>query len=182
MICEFLGLNQKISSLSESLEKAVNDNKVQNRNVDFFLHENLEILQNELAQKNEIFKTFMEVQSTVLDVLLVARNDSTISDLHQQQSQQLPDQINKRCMNSSIMKTRSKCNKINKLKIFNYSNNNNNKSDNNKVIVVKKHNIKKYSNNKQTLKTKKEIFILGSLKMIYKCFRITINKTSSTNI
>ena len=44
---------QKISSLSENLEKIRNDMKVQIRNVDL-LHENIKILQNELAQKNEI--------------------------------------------------------------------------------------------------------------------------------
>ena len=44
---------QKISSLSENLEKIGNDMKVQIRNVDL-LHENIKILQNELAQKNEI--------------------------------------------------------------------------------------------------------------------------------
>ena len=36
----------KISSLSENLEKAVNDEKAQDRNVDF-LHENIKILENE---------------------------------------------------------------------------------------------------------------------------------------
>ena len=34
VMCEFSLLNQKISLLSENLEKAVNDMKVQNRNVD----------------------------------------------------------------------------------------------------------------------------------------------------
>ena len=32
---EFSALNQKISSLSENFEKAVNDMKIHNRNVDF---------------------------------------------------------------------------------------------------------------------------------------------------
>ena len=52
-MCELLSLNQKISSLSENLEKAVNDMKVQDRSVDL-LHENIKILQNKLAQKNKI--------------------------------------------------------------------------------------------------------------------------------
>ena len=39
-MCELLPLNQKISSLYENLEKAVNDMKVQDRNVDL-LHETL---------------------------------------------------------------------------------------------------------------------------------------------
>ena len=47
-MCELSLLNQKISSLSENLEIAVNDMKVQNRNVDL-LHENIKVLQNELA-------------------------------------------------------------------------------------------------------------------------------------
>ena len=34
VMCEFSSLNQKISLLSENLEKAVNDMKAQNRNVD----------------------------------------------------------------------------------------------------------------------------------------------------
>ena len=49
-MCELSSLNQKISSLSENLEKVVNDMKAQNRNVDL-LHENIKILQNELSQK-----------------------------------------------------------------------------------------------------------------------------------
>ena len=72
-------LNQKIRLLSENLEKAINDVKVQNRNVDL-LHENIKVLQNELAQKNEIIKCLMEIQSTVFDSLSASRNDQTISD------------------------------------------------------------------------------------------------------
>ena len=83
-MCELLSLNQKISSLSENLEKAVNDMKVQDRNVDL-LHENIKILQNELSQKNEIIKSLMEIQSTVFDSLSAGRNDQTISDQQQQQ-------------------------------------------------------------------------------------------------
>ena len=49
VISEFSASNQKISSLSENLEKAVNDVKVQKRNVNL-RHENIKILQNELAQ------------------------------------------------------------------------------------------------------------------------------------
>ena len=51
VMCGLLSLNQKISSMSKYLEKAVNDMKVQDRNFDL-LHENMKILQNELAQKN----------------------------------------------------------------------------------------------------------------------------------
>ena len=50
VLCEFLALNQKISSLCENLEKAVNDRRVQNRSV-YLLHENFKILQNELFPK-----------------------------------------------------------------------------------------------------------------------------------
>ena len=78
-MCELPSLNQKISSLYENLEKAVNDTKVQNRNVDL-LHENFKILQNELAQKNEIIKSLMEIQSTEFDSLSAEQNDQTISD------------------------------------------------------------------------------------------------------
>ena len=84
VMCELSSLNQKISSLSENLEKAVNDMKVQDRNVDL-LHENIKILQNELSQKNEIIKSLMEIQSTVFDSLSAGRNDQTISDQQQQQ-------------------------------------------------------------------------------------------------
>ena len=83
-MCELSSLNQKINSLSENLEEAVNDMKVQDRNVDL-LHENIKILQNELSQKNEIIKSLMEIQSTVFDSLSAGRNDQTISDQQQQQ-------------------------------------------------------------------------------------------------
>ena len=86
-MCDFLALNKKISSLSENVEKAVNDMKVQDRNLNL-LHENIKILQNELAQKNEIIKSLMEVQSTVFNSLSARRNDQTISDQQQQQQQQ----------------------------------------------------------------------------------------------
>ena len=86
VVCEFLFLNQKLSSLSEDPEKAVNDMKVQKRNVDL-LHENIKILQNELAQKNEIIKSPMEVQSTLFDSLSAGRNYQTISDQQKQQQQ-----------------------------------------------------------------------------------------------
>ena len=46
-MCELSSLNEKISLLSENLEKAVNDMKVQHRNVDL-LHQNIKVLQNEL--------------------------------------------------------------------------------------------------------------------------------------
>ena len=83
-MCELLSLNQKISSLSKNLEKAVNDMKVQDRNVDL-LHENIKILQNELSQKNEIIKSLMEIQLTVFDSSSAGRIDQTISDQQQQQ-------------------------------------------------------------------------------------------------
>ena len=91
VMCELSSLNQKISSLSENLEKTVNDMKVQNSNVDL-LHENIKILRNELAQKNEIIKSLMEIQSTVFDSLSAGRNDQTISDQQQQHHQQLQQQ------------------------------------------------------------------------------------------
>ena len=83
-MCELSSLNQKIGSLSENPEKAVNDMKVQDRNVNL-LHENIKILQNELAQKNEIIKSLKEIQSTVFDSLSAGRNHQTISDQQQQQ-------------------------------------------------------------------------------------------------
>ena len=67
-------LHQEISLLFKNLEKAVNDMKVQNRNVDL-LHENINTLQHELAQKNEIIKSLMEIQSTLFDSLSVRRNN-----------------------------------------------------------------------------------------------------------
>ena len=80
-------LNQKIRLLSENLEKAINDVKVQNRNVDL-LHENIKVLQNELAQKTEIIKSLMEFQRTVFDSLSAGRNDQTFSNKQQQQHEQ----------------------------------------------------------------------------------------------
>ena len=111
-MCELSSLNHKTSSLSENLEKAVNDMKVQDRNVDL-LHENIKILQNELSQKNEIIKSLMEIQLTVFDSSSTGRNDQTISDQQQQQQSQQLLEHNKQCMNS----TSSKYNKINILKI-----------------------------------------------------------------
>ena len=67
-MCEFSALNQKTSSLAENLEKAVNNMKTHNRNVNL-LHKNIKTLENELAQKNEIIKSLMEIQSTVRDSL-----------------------------------------------------------------------------------------------------------------
>ena len=81
-MCEFSALNQKFSSLFKNVEKAVNDMKIQNKNADH-LHENIKILQNELAQKNEIIKSLMEIQSTVFDSLSTGRNYQTISDQRQ---------------------------------------------------------------------------------------------------
>ena len=77
---ELSSLNQKISSLSENLEKAVNDMKVQDRNVDL-LHENIKIL---LSPKNEIIKPLIEIQLRVFDSLSAGRNDQTIPDQQQQ--------------------------------------------------------------------------------------------------
>ena len=51
VMCELSFLNHLINSLSENPEEAVNDMKVQDRNVDL-LHKNIMVLQNELAQKN----------------------------------------------------------------------------------------------------------------------------------
>ena len=76
-ICEFLPLNQKISSQSENLKKAVNNINVQNRNVDLF-HENIKILQNELLQKNEIIKSLMKIQSTVFNSMSTAKTNQTM--------------------------------------------------------------------------------------------------------
>ena len=58
--------------------------KVQDRNVNL-LHENIKILQNERAQKNEIIKSLKEIQSTVFDSLSAGRNHQTFSDQQQQQ-------------------------------------------------------------------------------------------------
>ena len=71
--------------------KAVNNMKVQNRNVDL-LHENIKILQNELDQKNEFIKSHMEIQSTVFDSLSTGRNSQTFSDQQPQQQQQQQSQ------------------------------------------------------------------------------------------
>ena len=91
VMCGLLSLNQKISSMSKYLEKAVNDMKVQDRNFDL-LHENMKILQNELAQKNEIIKSLTEIQSTVFDSASAGRNDQTIADRQQQEQQQSMEQ------------------------------------------------------------------------------------------
>ena len=91
VMCGLLSLNQKISSMSKYLEKAVNDMKVQDRNFNL-LHENMKILQNELTQKNEIIKSLTEIQSTVFDSASAGRNDQTIADRQQQEQQQSLEQ------------------------------------------------------------------------------------------
>ena len=47
-----------------------------------FLHENIKITQDELAQGYDIIESQMEIQSIVFDSLLASRNSQTISDLH----------------------------------------------------------------------------------------------------
>ena len=124
-MCERPSLNQKINSPSENLEKAVNDMKVQNTNVDL-VNENIKILQNELPQKNEIIKSLMEIQSAVFSSLSAGRNDklskinnnSNIPIIINNNNNNLNNccnTINRQCMSS----TSSKYNKINTLKIYN---------------------------------------------------------------
>ena len=60
--------------------------KAQNKNADLLL-ENIKILQNELAKKNEIIKPLIEIQSKLFDSLPARRNDQTISDQQQPQEQ-----------------------------------------------------------------------------------------------
>ena len=98
MICEFLSLNQKISSLFENIEKAVNDMKVQNRNVNL-LYENIKILLSQINSNN-----------------IINHNNNNNSNLNN-----CWNTINEQCVNS----TSSKYNKINIIKIYNYRNNNN---------------------------------------------------------
>ena len=81
-----------------------------------------------------------------------------IWDLHneQQQSQQLLEQ-NQQMIHEQQQQHQyqKQVQQINTLKIYNYCNNN----SNNKVIAVKKRNIKKYSNNKENLKTKTDLYM-----------------------
>ena len=58
--------------------------KFKNRNVNLLL-ENVKILQNELAQKNEIIKSLIDFQSTVFESLSATKNDAIILDLHHEQ-------------------------------------------------------------------------------------------------
>ena len=90
-MCELSSLNRKASSLSENFEKGIADMTVQNTKVDL-IHENIKILQNELAQKNEIIKSLIEIQSTVFDSLSAGRNDQDISNQQQQHHQQQQEQ------------------------------------------------------------------------------------------
>ena len=119
-------LHQEISLLSKNLEKTVNDMKVQNRNVDL-LHENINILQHELAQKNEIIKSLMEIQSTLFDSLSVRRNNQ-LSQINQKTNiinnnnnnlRNCWSTIKKQFMNSTETNTTKSTHKI-----YNYRNNN----------------------------------------------------------
>ena len=119
-------LHQEISLLSKNLEKTVNDMKVQNRNVDL-LHENINILQHELAQKNEIIKSLMEIQSTLFDSLSVRRNNQ-LSQINQKTNiinnnnnnlRNCWSTIKKQFMNSTRTNTTKSTHKI-----YNYRNNN----------------------------------------------------------
>ena len=123
VMCELSSLNQKISSLSETLEKAVNDMKVQD-----LLHENIKILQNELSQKNEIIKflwkfnrqcliNYQQEEMTKLSQIN-NNNNNIISNNNNNNNNNNNlnncwNTINKQCMNSTC----SKYNKINILKI-----------------------------------------------------------------
>ena len=50
-----------------------------NRNIDA-LHKNIAFLQNELSEKNEIIKSLMETQTTVLDVMTDLRQQPNTSE------------------------------------------------------------------------------------------------------
>ena len=116
-MCELSSLNQKISSLSENIEKAVNDMKVQDRNVDL-LHENIKILQNELSQKNEIIKSLMEIQSTVFDTLSAGEEMTKLSQINNNNISNNNNSNNlNNCWNTINKQCMNKYNRINILKI-----------------------------------------------------------------
>ena len=115
-MCDFSAPIQKISSLSENLDKAVND-KVQNRSVDL-LHKNIKALQSELAQKNAIIKSFMEIQMTVEEVNILYQHEemtklSQINNNNNNNKNNLSNYwntINKQCINASNTNTSIKYN------------------------------------------------------------------------
>ena len=115
-MCDISAPNQKISSLSENLEKAVND-KVQNRSVDL-LHKNIKALQSELAQKNAIIKSFMEIQMIVEEVNFLYQHEemtklSQINNNNNNNNNNLSNYwntINKQCINASNTNTSIKYN------------------------------------------------------------------------
>ena len=115
-MCDFSAPIQKISSLLENLDKAVND-KVQNRSVDL-LHKNIKALQSELAQKNAIIKSFMEIQMTVEEVNILYQHEemtklSQINNNNNNNKNNLSNYwntINKQCINASNTNTSIKYN------------------------------------------------------------------------
>ena len=134
MICEFLSLNQKISSLFENLEKAVNNMKVQNRNVNR-LYENIKILLSQINSNN-----------------IINHNNNNNSNLNN-----CWNTINKQCMNS----TSSKYNKISIIKIYNYRNNNSNSNNNNNKQNLKTK-IDPYTQEISILVSLKKIYMIFS--------------------
>ena len=135
MICEFLSLNQKISSLFENLEKAVNNMKVQNRNVNR-LYENIKILLSQINSNN-----------------IINHNNNNNSNLNN-----CWNTINKQCMNS----TSSKYNKISIIKIYNYRNNNSNSNNNNNNKQNLKTKIDPYTQEISILVSLKMIYMIFS--------------------
>ena len=142
-MCELSSLNQKISSISENLEKAVNDMKVQNRNASIFSVKTLRFYKmnypKEMKSSNLLMKFsrqcliyYQQEEMTKLSQTNSNNNDICKNNNNNNLSN-CWNTINKRCINS----TSSKYNKINVLKIYNYCNNNSNST--NKVITVKKH-------------------------------------------
>ena len=116
-MCDFSAPIQKISSLLENLDKAVND-KVQNRSVDL-LHKNIKALQSELAQKNAIIKSFMEIQMTVEEVNILYQHEemTKLSQINNNNNNNNKNNlsnywntINKQCVNASNTYTSIKYN------------------------------------------------------------------------
>ena len=74
--CELSILRNLIESFTEHTKMSLGHG---NRNIDA-LHKNIAFLQNELSEKNEIIKSLMETQTTVLDVMTDLRQQPNISE------------------------------------------------------------------------------------------------------
>ena len=76
--CEILILTNKIESISNDFEKRINTLLGKEKSKLEILQQNMTLLQNELLSKNEIIKSLIEIQSSILYTM--PKNTSTFAN------------------------------------------------------------------------------------------------------